>query len=51
MRRVGARTPERLQEAIGEALLTITAQDAFGWFIHCGYRSPSSSASNEEGER
>ena len=28
LRRVGARTPEVLQEAIGQALLTITAQDA-----------------------
>lgn len=37
LRRVGARTPEALQEAIGQALLTITAQDAYGWFTHCGY--------------
>jgi hypothetical protein len=28
-----------LQEAIGQALLTITTQDAIGWFRHCGYRS------------
>jgi len=39
LRRVGARTPEALQEAIGQALLTITPQDAHGWFTHCGYRS------------
>jgi transposase len=39
LRRVGARTPEALQEAIGQALLTITAHDALGWFTHCGYRS------------
>ncbi|GHO61712.1 hypothetical protein KSC_006040 [Ktedonobacter sp. SOSP1-52] len=39
LRRVGARTPEALQEAIGQALLTITTQDAIGWFHHCGYRS------------
>ncbi|HEX4204262.1 MAG TPA: IS630 family transposase [Ktedonobacteraceae bacterium] len=39
LRRVGARTPEALQEAISQALLTITAQDALGWFTHCGYRS------------
>lgn len=38
LRRVGARTPERLQEAIGQALLTITPHDALGWFTHCGYR-------------
>jgi transposase len=37
LRRVGARTPETLQEALGQALLTITAQDALGWFRHCGY--------------
>ena len=37
LRRVGARTPETLQEAIGQALLTITPQDALGWFTHCGY--------------
>ncbi len=39
LRRVGARTPETLQEAIGQALLAITAQDALGWFTHCGYHS------------
>jgi hypothetical protein len=39
LRRVGARTPETLQEALGQALLTITAHDALGWFTHCGYRS------------
>lgn len=38
LRRVGARTPEALQEAIGQAIQTITAQDALGWFTHCGYR-------------
>jgi transposase len=37
LRRVGARTPEALQEAIGQALLTITPHDARGWFTHCGY--------------
>jgi len=39
LRRVGARTPEALQEAIGQAFLTITKQDAPGWFTHCGYLS------------
>lgn len=39
LRRMGARTPEALQEAIGQALLTITPQDARGWFTHCGYQS------------
>lgn len=37
LRRAGARTREALEEAIGQALLTITAQDAHGWFQHCGY--------------
>jgi transposase len=37
LRRVGARTSETLQEALGQALLTITSQDAKGWFCHCGY--------------
>jgi hypothetical protein len=39
LRRMGARTPEALQEALGQALLTITTQDVLGWFRHCGYRS------------
>jgi transposase len=38
LRRAGAR--EALEEAIGQALLTITAQDAHGWFQHCGYLLP-----------
>ena len=37
LRRVGARTPETLQESIRQALLTITPCDALGWFTHCGY--------------
>ena len=37
LRRAGARTGEALEEAIGQALLTITAQDAQGWFQPCGY--------------
>ena len=37
LRRAGARTREALQEAICQALLTVTAQDAHGWFRHCGY--------------
>jgi len=37
LRRAGARTQEALHEAIGHALLTITTQDAQGWFRHCGY--------------
>jgi transposase len=37
LRRAVARTRETLQEAICQALLTVTAQDAHGWFRHCGY--------------
>jgi transposase len=37
LRRVEARTREALQEALCQALLTVTAQDAQGWFRHCGY--------------
>jgi transposase len=37
LRRTGARTREDLQEAICQALLTITTQDAQAWFRHCGY--------------
>jgi transposase len=37
LRRVGARTHEALQDAIGQALETVTAADALGWFTHCGY--------------
>lgn len=37
LRRAGARTHEELEEAICQALLTVTAQDARGWFSHCGY--------------
>ncbi|GHO58522.1 IS630 family transposase [Ktedonobacter robiniae] len=48
LRRVGARTPETLQEAIGQALLTVTAHDALGWFTHCGYRSTSLSSFQAE---
>lgn len=37
LRRAGARTREALQDALCQALLTVTAQDAHGWFGHCGY--------------
>jgi transposase len=37
LRRLGARTREALPEAIAQALERITAQDARGWFWHCGY--------------
>jgi transposase len=37
LRKVGARTHEALQDAIGLALETVTTADALGWFTHCGY--------------
>ena len=40
LRRAGARTREALQEAIAQALLTVTPQDAHGWFGHCGCLLP-----------
>ncbi|WP_374228999.1 transposase [Ktedonobacter sp. SOSP1-52] len=40
LHRVGARTREALEGAIAQALLTITAQDAWGWFQHCGHHLP-----------
>jgi transposase len=40
LRRTGARTREALNEALAAAIDTITAQDARGYFHHCGYHSP-----------
>ena len=37
LRRVAARTVEALQQALAPALNSITAQDAAGFFRHCGY--------------
>lgn len=37
LRRIAARTQPRLWDAIGTGLQQITAQDAQGWFRHCGY--------------
>ncbi len=44
LRRIGARTREALQEALEQALLTITQADASGWFHHCGYSPAEHSA-------
>ena len=40
LRRRAARTSETLEQALGPALDTITAQDAAGCFRHCGYLCP-----------
>ena len=37
LRRAKARTRDRLENAIDEALQRITAQDARHWFTHCGF--------------
>lgn len=37
LRRVEARTREALEEAITDAMESITAADALAWFAHCGY--------------
>jgi len=37
LRKVKARTLDTLIQAIGDALKTITHQDAAGWFKSCGY--------------
>jgi transposase len=39
LRKAGTRSREALVEAIGEALDAVTAQDARGFFTHCGYRA------------
>ena len=37
LRRQKARTRERLGQAIDAGLQRLTAQDARGWFKHCGF--------------
>jgi transposase len=37
LRTAKARTREALDDAIAQALATITPSDARGWFQHCGY--------------
>lgn len=37
LRKAQARTPRELIQAIGAALQAVSAQDALGWFAHCGY--------------
>lgn len=43
LRRAGKRTQQELEAAIGEAVATVTAADAHGWFTHCGYCLPGQS--------
>lgn len=37
LRSAEARTPDELGTAIGSALAQVSAQDALGWFVSCGY--------------
>ncbi len=37
LRKAQARTKESLNQAIDQALGQVTAADAKGWFLHCGY--------------
>jgi transposase len=39
LRARAARTREALEQALTDALTTITARDARQWFAHCGYRT------------
>ncbi len=38
LRKAQARTREALIEALRAAISAVTAQDAWGFFEHCGYR-------------
>jgi transposase len=40
LRAAKARTHEALEMAIQQALTTINAADAHGWFAYCGYTVP-----------
>jgi hypothetical protein len=40
LRKIRARTKEGLIEAMGWALGIVSAQDARGYFVSCGYRTP-----------
>ncbi len=44
VRRAAKRTQEELVAAIGEAVGAVTANDARGWFTHCGYSLPPDNA-------
>lgn len=37
LRSIGARTYETLEEAIKQAITTVTESDALAWFVHSGY--------------
>ncbi|MBF0241965.1 MAG: transposase [Desulfamplus sp.] len=37
LKKAKARTKENLEQAISNAMNTITKEDIIGWFEHCGY--------------
>ena len=37
LRKAKARTLELLEQAVSQALQSVTSEDASGWFHHCGY--------------
>ena len=37
LRKAKARTLELLEQAVAEALQSVSSDDASGWFRHCGY--------------
>ena len=47
LRAARARTVEALDQAISEALKTITAANAAAWFRHCGYQIPDTSTEEQ----
>jgi transposase len=44
LRTAATRTVDGLIEAMGEALRAVRPSDLLGWFAHCGYRTPESTA-------
>jgi transposase len=40
LKATAARTRDTLQNAIAQAIATISGHDIFGWFHHCGYPLP-----------
>jgi transposase len=40
LRKAAARTVDRLYEAMGDGLRSVTRQDIAGWFRSCGYSTP-----------
>jgi hypothetical protein len=40
LRKAAARTVDRLYDAMGEALRSVSEHDIAGWFRSCGYSTP-----------